>query len=740
MVFSNIVKKDEMRGIQLKALKEVAEALAMSFGPMGSNTLIIKDGALNRYTKDGFSILKELKLSGSIEHSIVEDLVSITTGIVKELGDNTTSAIIMSYLLFKEMAEMEKDGKELPFDIIRNFKKAVEVVSEEIERNGHECTIDDIYNIAFTSTNGNAEIASKMKTIYEQYGMDVFIDVSISNTGEDLIKEYDGLTIDTGYGDTAFINDKAKGVSAIRNASVYVFDDPVDTPEMMTYFDSIIGQNIVGPWQSNRPEDIVPTVIMTTRISRDLSAYMEKLIGFMYNTPEAQRPPLLLITNIVQEEQFKDIARMCNCPLIKKYINAAQQEKDIELGLAPTPATVTEFCGHAELVEASVGRTKFVNPDGMFTKADKTIKISSAEDVTYESTSNCLGFEKGQNETDGIKVFAINDKTVTAEKLQTILKWFGPSVIVVHEDTLNKEGDLYGDLCNMMEHDPLLNEEIDCIFITANESFDNIIADCKCKVITNLDRDLALEGINGISLKDKFGSINKITIEEDGCFITVEESVTNYETLIQFLESQIKAAKEDGKDAGYIGGLRRRLNSLKSNMVEFLVGGVSASDRDSLRDLVEDAVLNCRSAAFNGVGHGANFEGFRASESISEMIRFTEDPVDKYIAALSRAYREVTELLYTSVYNTDEANSLITESLKIGMPNNLRTRDFDGLVLTSIKSDVVTLNTIAKILGLMITCNQTLVQTPMVNTYYSEARTAKALKEDEEFKMDSPVK
>ncbi len=32
-------------------------------------------------------------------------------------------------------------------------------------------------------------------------------------------------------------------------------------------------------------------------------------------------------------------------------------------------------------------------------------------------------------------------------------------------------------------------------------------------------------------------------------------------------------------------------------MVDYLIGGVSYTDRDALKDAVEDAVLSCRSAA-----------------------------------------------------------------------------------------------------------------------------------------------
>ena len=50
------------------------------------------------------------------------------------------------------------------------------------------------------------------------------------------------------------------------------------------------------------------------------------------------------------------------CKVIKKYIDPDIQQKEIEAGLAPTPETVIDFCGEADMVEADQYKTKFVNP------------------------------------------------------------------------------------------------------------------------------------------------------------------------------------------------------------------------------------------------------------------------------------------------------------------------------------------------------------------------------------------
>ena len=53
---------------------------------------------------------------------------------------------------------------------------------------------------------------------------------------------------------------------------------------------------------------------------------------------------------------------------------------------------------------------------------------------------------------------------------------------------------------------------------------------------------------------------------------------------------------------------------------------------------------------------------------------------------------------------------------------NIATNEFDKKVLSSIKSDVIILETIEKILTLMYTCNQYLVQDPLHNSYIANEK------------------
>ena len=160
-------------------------------------------------------------------------------------------------------------------------------------------------------------------------------------------------------------------------------------------------------------------------------------------------------------------------------------------------------------------------------------------------------------------------------------------------------------------------------------------------------------------------------------------------------------------------------------MVEIYIGGVTVADRDAERDLMEDAVLNCRSAALNGVGYAANFEGFRAVNEVKTTK--VRHKTEKYFQIIFEAYLEISEMLYATagsdilVHETDtvecSANGIALKSLYRGCPYNLISKDYDGKVLTSIDTDICILETISKIVTIMVTANQFILPTINMNQY-----------------------
>lgn len=571
-LFTNVVPKESLRRAQLETMEALKDYLSKSFGPYGSNTIINKENGLPRYTKDGHTILKSIQVSGEIERAVLSDIEEETRTQAIKIGDSTTSITILSAIIFKALSEYEKNHPDkTPAQIVKTFKNVTEEICEEIKKHGRETTVDDVYNIALISTNGDEKLAKMLKDIYEEFGLDVYIDVKASMNGTTYLKEINGMTMDCGFLDPTLINDPGKNACVISNPRIYAFKDPIDTMEMGAFLDAILYKNIIKPIKDQDVESMVPTVIMAPRISRDYSAFMDQLMQSMASAPAANRGWLNIITDIqsCDMEQFEDICDLCGCKYIKKYLDPEIQKEDIEKGYAPTPETINNFSGTADKVISDANKTTFINPLNMY-KSDG---------------SNSL----------------------------------------------------------------LLDQRLD------------------------------------------------------------------------YLERQIKRLEVEGNNTTDIYTLKKRLNSLKGKMVEIYIGGVTVADRDAERDLLEDAVLNCRSAALNGVGYAANFEGLRASNEV--FYKYAEEPEsDENIISgiIFNAYDEITRLLYSTIPNKDEydLDKMILDSLTVKYcPYNISTNEYDGKVLTSIDTDICTLTTISKIITIMATANQFILSTLNVNKY-----------------------
>lgn len=565
IILSNIVNKEKTREIHKETLHIIKDAVLSSFGPLGSNTKITKHDSLTKYSKDGHTILNNIDFKDPIEQSVLLDILDITRNTVKGVGDGTTSAAILSSIIFDALCELEdqEDCNSTPYELINELKNACGEISKIILDNKQEFTPQTAYDITYISTNGNTEVATNIKNIYEQYGNDVFIDVSISNNANSYLKTYEGLTLPKGYSDAAYINNNKKNICTLKNPNIYYFEDPIDTPEMAGFLNTIIEKNIMQYYNIQQYANAVPTVILAPMISRDLSSFVERIITYMLkfdgDTLE-YKPPLLIVTNTNNyTENVEDITKLCGCKAIKKYINPKQQAKDQESGEAPTTENITEWCGSCELITSGATFTKFVNP--------------------------------------------------------------------------------------------------------------------------------------------------KIMRDENG------ELSSTFNALINFLETTLAESIENGADINEIGNLKRRINALKANMVDYYVGGLSMSDRDSVRDLVEDSVLSCRSAAEFGVGFGANFEALRATDILAKKY-----PDNKMYKILNNAYLELARVLYGTKYKTG-VDELINNGLESGKPVNILNGQPDDKLLTSIKTDVVVLEGISQILSLIFTCNQFLCPNYMENRY-----------------------
>ena len=563
---NNVVRKEQLREIQSWVLRFARSVVQATQGPKASNTMILKENEFNNYSKDGHSVLKEVKFTDVIENAIKNDLVSLTQEIANTVGDGTTSAVILSSILFEKFKEIEAEGKCTPYELIERFKKHAARLKEVVLKRKQDFTPENAYHIAYIATNGNEEVAQTIKDFYTKYGNDLYIDLIASPNKETYVREFEGLTLDTGYADNCFQNVDGQALSEIKNPVIYAFEDPVDVPALGELFVGIIQKNIMGPLANQQYDKIVPTVILCPKIGYDYDGFMQELAKTFVQVTPSRRPPLLIITNIfgtASKEIYEYIVHLSGARFIRKFINPEVKKEAAKKGEVATLSNIDNFAGKCELVRSTIDSSVFISPEKMYKDESKT------------------------------------------------------------------------------------------------------------------------------------------------------EYSEFYNGLVMNIEAEIKQAQATSKDLNLIGDLKRKLHALKSNMIQYAIGGVTVGDRDSLRHLVEDAVKSCRSAAKYGVGQAANIEGVLAAMEIEN-----EDEIIGEI--ITKAYLELVLTLYMTVYPQEEAEALLKQSIDRKEAFDLKHEEFNNTVLTSIMSDVVIFETISKILSLIITCNQVVLPAVRMNTYKFE--------------------
>lgn len=581
-IYSNIVEQETLQDQSLKTMSIISNSLLTSFGPYGSATQIKKDGTLPKFTKDGHTILCNIFFNGVIELGLREVLEDLTKHVVKEVGDGTTSAIILSHLIYKRLnSKLDPDTNDLydlevaPSEIEANLKEIAQEAEEIIKSKAKAvATYEDIKKIALISTNNNQEMAELISNVYMENGTDVYIDVKRSTDSNDYMKIFDGMTLNTGYSNKEFVNNEAESTAEVNAPNIYFFEDPIDTPEMIEFLGAIVYRNIFE--KINAKEAIVPTVIVTPKMSKDTASVMDPLIKTILNARQSGvEIPFVLITNLHQTEQFMDLANLTGARTIRKYINFEQQAIDQQNGDAPTAENVHEWCGHADAVIAGYNKTKFINPKNMY--------------------------EEGTNEFSAY-----------------------------------------------------------------------------------------------------------------------------YKAILNNLQAQLDNAKKDGKDLNAIGNLRRRIHSMKANMVDLYIGGSTPEERDNRFDAAEDAVLNCMSAAEHGYGWGANVQGLLAIKELVEKYADTEGIKKDLVSIVYNSYLDLLAKLYATKFGqnpesyaaaSSKVKDLTYKTLSTGIPVNLRTGETDSLVLSSIRSDITILGIVTKVVGMLVTTKQFLCQTPAHNIY-----------------------
>jgi len=143
----------------IMAAKIIAEVLRSTLGPRGMDKMLIDSLGDITITNDGASILDEI----DVEHPAAKMLVEVAKTQDDEVGDGTTTSVILAGELLQNAEELLENGIH-PTIIVSGYRKALEKAKETLEKIGISVDLDDretLKKIALTSMGSKAVGAAK---------------------------------------------------------------------------------------------------------------------------------------------------------------------------------------------------------------------------------------------------------------------------------------------------------------------------------------------------------------------------------------------------------------------------------------------------------------------------------------------------------------------------------------------------------------------------------------------------
>ena len=219
----------------IMAARIVAEVLKSTLGPRGMDKMLIDSLGDITITNDGAAILEDVE----VEHPAAKMMVEVAKTQDDEVGDGTTTAVILAGELLRKAEELLNQNIH-PTVIVGGYRKAVQKAVEALNKVGITVDLDDretLKKVAMTS------MASKAVGVAREHLAEIAIDAVkqiAEQRGERKIADIDHVQIIKKEGKSLFDTQLVRGIivdkevvhpgmpKRIENAKIALLDCPLE--------------------------------------------------------------------------------------------------------------------------------------------------------------------------------------------------------------------------------------------------------------------------------------------------------------------------------------------------------------------------------------------------------------------------------------------------------------------------------------------------------------------------------
>ncbi|TKX80469.1 thermosome subunit [Halorubrum sp. SD626R] len=224
----------DAQNMNITAGKAVAESVRTTLGPKGMDKMLVDSGGSVVVTNDGVTILKEM----DIDHPAANMIVEVSETQEEEVGDGTTSAVVVAGELLDQAEEL-LDQDIHATTLAQGYRQAAEKAKEILDEQAIDVSADDydtLVEIAETAMTGKG--AENSKDLLAELVVDAVLAVQDDDgidTENVSVEKVVGSSIDQSELVEGVIVDKERVDEnmpfAVEDADVALFDGAIEVKE-----------------------------------------------------------------------------------------------------------------------------------------------------------------------------------------------------------------------------------------------------------------------------------------------------------------------------------------------------------------------------------------------------------------------------------------------------------------------------------------------------------------------------
>lgn len=314
---------------------KLANVVKTTLGPGGTN-VILQRSHTQVITKDGVSVAREIWFEDPIENMAAQIVKEVAEKTVREAGDGTTTATVLTQAIYSEGMKHHAAGAK-PIDIKRGIDLATGEVVKAIKALSRPVVPEDIHKIATISANGDKEIGKLVGDAITEIGLEGIVTVEDSKGYETELKKVEGMRWDRGYMSHHFVTNPEKMECVLEEPVILLYDGTIGSMrEMMGHGkNNIIEKYRADPELGSRPllmiaHDFQGEALSTMAVNCQRGA----IKACMVQTPEF---------GDLRKDILRDIAAMTGATVISKEAGHTWKDAKVEMLGKAGSARITQW-------------------------------------------------------------------------------------------------------------------------------------------------------------------------------------------------------------------------------------------------------------------------------------------------------------------------------------------------------------------------------------------------------------